>query len=445
MRMKFCTLVTLIYSVFLPLKVQATDFNWKQKSGSSITVMLSAHPIADSLKSREAEFENLTGIDVIFDELPEGDYFVKLKAELASRSDSVDVFMTGPSSNWEYANGGWINDLQPFIDNRSKTDADWDFSDFYEGGVNTNRWTGEEFGGVGSGPLYAIPVAMESYHLNYRADVLKANGVAVPDTVEDLIAAAAKLDGIEHNGNRLDGFVARGTEFWPILITGYGSVLFAYGASDLDADGSSGADSPEAIAGTKAWAELMQYTPDGIAAYDWNAALNHYIGGNAVFFLDANNMAPTIMDPEKSSVADVNAFANPPAGPAGRASGLWLWSLGMNAATDNADAAWMFIQWATGKEEMKQLIRDGAINPTRASVATSDVMEELAGNWPNFLEVLDANSRIARWRWNPSTRFSEVGNRWAEAVQQIYLADVDAEEALGAAAEDIDEIMASTR
>lgn len=423
----------------------ADDFNWRQQEGSNLTVMLSAHPLTDSLIAREDEFEALTGIDVEFEVLPEGDYRIKLNAELASGSDSVDVFMTGPSSNWEYASGGWIADLQPFIDDGSKTGEAWDFADFYEGGINTNRWSGEEFGGVGEGPLYAIPMSMESYHLNYRSDVLEANGVEVPDTVEELIAAARKLDGIVHEGKPLDGFVARGTEFWPILITGYGSVLFAYGASDLDEDGSSGADSAEAIAGTKAWAELMQYTPDGIAAYDWNAALNHYIGGNAVFFLDANNMAPTIMNPEKSSVASVSAFANPPSGPAGRASGLWQWALAMNNNSDNPDAAWLFIQWASGKEEMKQLIRDGVINPTRASVANSEVMGELAKDWPGFLEVLDANSRIAEWRWNPSTRFSEAGNRWAEAVQEIYLAGADPDEAMKAAAQDIDSIMDSVR
>lgn len=427
------------------IATQAAAFDWKQQDGSTITVMLSAHPLADSLTAREAEFEALTGIDVSFEVLPEGDFRTKLNAELASGSESVDVFMTGPSSNWEYAAGNWIADLQPFIDDRSKTGEAWDFADFYEGGINTNRWSGEEFGGVGEGPLYAIPMSMESYHLNYRTDVLEAHGIAVPDTVEELIAAAKALDGVEHDGKRLDGFVARGTEFWPILITGYGSVLFAYGASDLESDGSSGADSAEAIAGTEAWAELMQYTPNGIASYDWNAALNHYIGGNAVFFLDANNMAPTIMNPEKSSVAGVNAFTHPPAGPAGRASGLWQWALAMSQNSDNPDAAWLFIQWASGKEEMKQLIRDGVINPTRSSVSTSEVMAELASDWPGFLEVLDANGKIAAWRWNPSTRFSEAGNRWAEAVQEVYLGGADATKAMQAAASDIDAIMQSTR
>lgn len=423
----------------------AQDFNWKQQEGSQITVMLSAHPLADSLTAREAEFEELTGIDVSFEVLPEGDFRTKLNAELASGSDSVDVFMTGPSSNWEYASGKWIADLQPFVDDSSKTSPDWDFADFYEGGMNVNRWTGEEFGGVGEGPLYAIPMTMETYHLTYRKDVLDANGVAVPQTVDELIAAAEKLDGVEIDGKKLDGFVARGTEFWPILITGYGSVLFAYGAADLKADGTSGADSPETIAATEAWAKLMQYAPDGVASYDWNAALNHYVGGNAVFFLDANNMAPTIMDPEKSSVAAVSAFANPPEGPAGRASGLWEWSLGMNQNTDNGDAAWLFIEWASGKEQMKQLIRDGAINPVRTSVANSDVMQELAGDWPGFLDVLDANSKIAEWRWNPSTRFSEAGNRWAAAVQEVYLGGDDATDAMTKAAADINAIMDSVR
>lgn len=135
----------------------AASFDWKAEKGSKITVMLSAHPMSDSLTARETEFEKLTGIDVVFEVLPESDYRIKLNAELASKSDSVDVFMTGPSSNWEYSNGGWIENLQPFIDNAKLTGKEWAFSDFYQGAINTNRWSGEEFAGVGTGTPLCHP------------------------------------------------------------------------------------------------------------------------------------------------------------------------------------------------------------------------------------------------------------------------------------------------
>jgi len=420
-------------------------FDWRASQGVSLNVLLSEHPLTSSLRSREAEFEALTGIDVVFKTLPEDQYRVHLVDELSSPVTSVDVFMTGPSSNWEYARRGWIEDLQPFVDDRSSTPLSWDFKDFYEGAVNTNRWTGEEFSGAGKGPLYGIPMTQENYILYYRKDVLESRGIAVPQTVEQLIETAMRLDGVIFRGKELDGFVARGHGLWPILITGYGALLFAYGAVDIEMDGSSGADGEEAILATKAWAKLMQYTPEDIADYDWMRARDHFMAGGAVFFLDADNMAPVIMDPVRSSVSGSVGFALPPEGPAGRASGIWLWALGMNSRSLNKDAAWRFILWASGKSQMIQLVQDGAFNPTRRSVAESSEMEMLTAKWPGYLEVFKQVATLARWHWNPATRFSETGNRWAMAVLRIYRDDVDAATEMRAAAKDIDQIMYSER
>ena len=65
---------------------------------------------------------------------------------------------TGPSTNWEYSAGKWIEDLQPYVDNAKLTSPDWDFEDIFSNAVGVNRWTGQEFGGLGKGALYAIPM-----------------------------------------------------------------------------------------------------------------------------------------------------------------------------------------------------------------------------------------------------------------------------------------------
>ena len=231
----------------------ADAFNWRQQEGATINIGFSAHSMSDALISMLPEFEKMTGIKAKYEVAPENDFFVKLNAQLAAGDGSIDIFMTGPSTNWEYSAGKWIEDLQPYIDNPKLTSADWDFGDLFPNAVNVNRWTGEEFGGVGKGPLYAIPMNEEGYSLAYRKDVLDKAGVKVPDTVDELIAAANKLNGYEMDGKKLSGFVARGSEFWPTIITGYGAILAAYGAKDLNSDGSSAADSPQAIEATRKW------------------------------------------------------------------------------------------------------------------------------------------------------------------------------------------------
>jgi multiple sugar transport system substrate-binding protein len=425
-----------------------SGFDWRQKAGSRITLALSAHSMSDALISLLPQFEQLTGIKAEYTVAPEDDFRIKLNSELAagSGSGSVDVFMTGPSSNWEYVSGKWIENLQPYIDNPALTDAAWNAQDLFKGAVDVNRWTGQEFAGVGQGPLWAIPMNEEGYALHYRKDVLEKAGVAVPQTVEELITAANKLKGFSMNGKKIEGFLARGTEFWPTIITGYSAVLFGYGARDINPDGTSGVNSKETIEATRLWGELMKAAPADIGSYGWEQAQSGFAAGNAAFLLDADHMAAVFEDPKKSQVVGKVGYALPPAGPAGRASGIWLWSLGMNAHSSNKDAAWLFIQWASTSSVMAKSVPFGNINPTRHSVAASPTMASYVKGWGDYnavwSEILD---KYARWRWNPSIHFAEVGNRWALAVQEVVVSKRDAKQALDDAAADINPIIAKAR
>lgn len=426
--------------------VRAEDFNWRQKEGTEINIGFSAHSMSDALISMLPDFERKTGIKVNYEVAPENDFRVKLNAQLAAGDGSVDIFMTGPSTNWEYSAGKWIEDLQPYVDNSKLTAPDWDFADLFPNAVNVNRWTGEEFGGLGKGPLYAIPMNEEGYSLAYRKDVLDKAGVKVPETVDELVAAATKLNGFELDGKKLSGFVARGQEFWPTLITGYGSVLAAYGATDVNADGTSAADSPASIEATRKWVELLKTGPSDIASYGWEQAQADFAAGNAVFLLDADHMAEVFENPQKSQVVGKVGYALAPSGPAGRGSGIWLWSLGMNAFSKNKDAAWLFIEWASSKEIMAKTVPFGNINPTRKSVANGPEMTKFVANWGDYNKVWTENlDKYASWRWNPSTSFSEAGNRWALAAQEAFALGKDPADTLKAAATDIDAVMDRVR
>src|SRR5690606_4634276 len=101
-------------------------------------------------------------------------------------------------------------DLQPWVEDETRTAPDWDFEDFYPALIESLRWDTTEYGGAGEGGLWALPVNEEGYALFYRKDILEANGIEVPQTIDELIAAAAKLDGTEFDGREISGFVSRG-------------------------------------------------------------------------------------------------------------------------------------------------------------------------------------------------------------------------------------------
>ena len=150
--------------------------------------------------------------------------------------------------------------------------------------------------------------------------------------------------------------------------------------------------------------------------------------------------------PKKSQIVGKVGFALAPAGPAGRGSGIWLWSLGMNAFSKHKDAAWLFIQWASSKEAMARTVPFGNINPTRKSVANGPEMAKFVSGWGDYNKVWTENlDKYAAWRWNPSTSFAEAGNRWALAIQEAFVSGKDPAETLKAAAIDINAIMARVR
>jgi multiple sugar transport system substrate-binding protein len=400
----------------------ADAFDWKANAGETINIGFSAHPMSDALIPLLPEFEKLTGIKVKYEVAPEADFRAKLNAQLKAGSSAFDVYMTGPATNWGYVHNGWIENLQPYIDSKTKTGPDYDFKDFYPNAVNVNRWNGKPFAGQGVGPLYGIPMNEEGYAIMYRKDIFAKEGLKAPNTVDELIAAAKKLDGKTYNGKKIDGFVARGIDNWGPLITGYGTFLGAYGAKDLKADGTTAIATPAVIQATKKWVEIMKYAPKDVASYDWQQVQSHFAAGNAAIMIDADHMAATFEDPKASAIAGKVGYALPPKGPAGRTSGIWLWSLAMNKHSVHKDAAWYFIQWASSKKQMEATVEAGSINPPRASVATSKTMLDKVKNWGNYNDTWTTIlAKYAKWRWQPSIDFDQAYNTWSKAVQAAIL------------------------
>lgn len=416
--------------------IEVDAFNWKNFEGEELNVLLSQHPLADALKKHAGEFEDLTGVSVNIESLSENDYMVKLLTELQSTSGSYDVFMTSQPMNYQYAAAGWIEDLQPWVDDPKHTSPEFDFDDFYPALIEAERWDKTDFAGAGQGGLWAIPANEEGYALFYRDDILKANDVQVPETIDELIAAAKKLDGTKFEGKEISGFVSRGDKTYPTL-NPFSTFAGAYGVKDIT-DGKATINSPEGIAATEKWVELMSTAPKAASSYTWYEAQQDFIAGNSAFYIDADHMAPDF-EKEGSPISGKVGYALPPEGPEGRASSMWLWSLGMNSASENKGAAWQFIQWATSKEMLTAAIADGNMNPTRISVAESPEMAKVTKEWGDYNKVWQQIlAEYAAWPYAPSGTWPEVGDLWATGIQSAVLGEKSVEDALNEAATKID-------
>jgi multiple sugar transport system substrate-binding protein len=415
---------------------KSESFDWRAYEGTELNVLLNQHPLADTLSANIGEFEELTGITVNFETLAETEYMVKITSELQSGAGSYDMFMTASPMNHQYAAPGWIEDLKPWVDDATQTAPDWDYDDFYPALISASRWDTTEFGGLGEGGLWSIPANEEGYALFYREDILEAYDIAVPQTHDELIAAAAELDGIEWEGQTINGFVARGDKTFPTL-NPFSTFAGAYGVKDIT-DGKATVNSPEGIEAVEKWIELMQYSTEAASTYTWYEAMQDFIAGNAAFFIDADHMAPGF-EAEGSPIKGKVGYALPPEGPEGRSSSLWIWSFGMNAASEKKGATWQLIQWATSKETLTNAIGLGNMNPTRVSVANSQEMLDATAEWGDYNDVwTEILADYAEWPYSPASNWTEVGDIWATAIQSALLGQQTVEDALNDAAEKID-------
>ena len=106
----------------------AEGFNWKAHDGEELKLLLNQHPYQQALVGELDKFTELTGIKVTYDVFPEQNYFDKVTIDLqAGEASTYDVFMTGAYMIWQYSPAGWMEPLEPYINDPAKTNSDYDF------------------------------------------------------------------------------------------------------------------------------------------------------------------------------------------------------------------------------------------------------------------------------------------------------------------------------
>jgi multiple sugar transport system substrate-binding protein len=424
------------------------QMDWKQKSGSTINLLLISHPFVDALKPLLPEFTELTGIEVTYEELAEQPGFEKLLADLSSSTGTYDLFMTSPLNNWQYATAGWLEPLDPYLENGALTDLEaYDLEDYVPGILASGRWTREPMKGIGEGELWALPINFETYQLAYRPSIMKQLGLEVPKTYAELLAMAPNLATEGPNGP-IYGLITRFDKYWDLPYLTFGTMLQSYGVEMIDADGNLQICSPKSIAATQDFIDLIHTaSPEGAGAFTWDQAMQGFASGQyAMSFNEANLFAPVYEDPAQSAIADDVGYAPTPLGPDGeRKAAAWVWSMSMNANSQDKEAAWLFLQWLTSKGTMIKTHLGGNMNPVRQSAWEDPEVAALVENWGEtpgqYREVAEEMAEVAAVRFPPHPELTRMLDRWAEAIQQSYFDNGNVEQNLCAAQSDIERML----
>src|SRR5438067_6937496 len=112
-------------------------FDWKKFKGEKIEVFLVKSPRGDLLTKYHKEFEDLTGISVGSEMIPEQQQRQKAVIEFNSGNPSFDVIaLSYHVQKRQFAKNNWLTDLRPMLTDKSLVDPNLDFDDFAKGGLN---------------------------------------------------------------------------------------------------------------------------------------------------------------------------------------------------------------------------------------------------------------------------------------------------------------------
>jgi multiple sugar transport system substrate-binding protein len=331
-------------------------FDWKRFKGEKIEILLVKSPRGDLLSKYHKEFEDMSGIQVGSEMVPEQQQRQKAVIEFNSGSPSFDVIaLSYHVQKRQFARNNWLTDLRPYINDKSMAAPDLDFADFAKGGLN---YAVEPDGRVNS-----LPLNLDPWVVYYNKEVFDAKGVAFPKTFAEMIDAAAKLND---PAKGTSGFVARGLKNANVPV--WTSFLLGYGGTFVDAKGKLVTDSPEAIEAAKMYQTLLaKYGPQGVAGYNWNESQSLFLQGKAAMWLDGIGFAQPLEDPTKSRIVGKVGYGVMPSGPKAQVSALFGDGEGISAYSKKKGPAWFYLQWASNKANQTRMLQAAAGAPVRNS------------------------------------------------------------------------------
>lgn len=323
-------------------------FDWKRYEGETIRFVAGLQPWQQNVTPLIPKFEELTGITVEIEALPEDQFRQRLQVELTAGSDAIDVFMSSIQQDGaRFAEAGWYEDLGPYVQNSSLTSPDYDFADISESVIQ-----GHTFNGV----LSALPIQLEVQMLFYRKDLLAAAGYTAPPSTLAELEEIAKA--VHDPGAGVYGYTVRGKR--AAAVTQLTSFLRNHGAEYVDAQGKAAFNSPEGVAAFEEYGRLIrEYGPSGATNNGWEELLALFQAGSIALWPDNSGQAAAVRNPELTPFADQVGFAAMPAGPAGDAQTFFGWAAAMSSNSTKKGAAWLFLQWLTSPEVVGELQQVG--------------------------------------------------------------------------------------
>lgn len=312
------------------------------KEDITLTVATVNNPQMVVMEKYSAEFTKVTGIKLKFVVLPENELRQKVTNDVALGAGQYDIVTIGTYDTPFWAKNGWLAALDPMFEKMSAADRSAYNRDDVLAPIRSALSTPE-------GELYALPFYGESSMLYYRTDIFEEAGITMPanPTWDQVYEIAKELHDPD---NGFYGIALRGLPGWGQNMAIFGTFINAYGARWFDPDWKATFDEPEMRTAWEAYNRILKDAGQPNPTTDgYTECLALMMNGNAAMYYDATVSAGTFEGTD-SKIAGKLAWTVAPSAAKDNTGWLWAWSLGIEGASKNKEAAFKFITWATSKD-----------------------------------------------------------------------------------------------
>ncbi len=403
----------------------------KPYEGVSITVLCEGHPSSNAYEKLKSQFEEETGITVNLEIIPYEELPQKVLLGFSQGSTDYDMVMNDRLSVQGYIDNNYITALDDYIAN-DKLNMYYTPDDLVPAYRDSLVYDGKTYG---------FPVYGESSFLMYRKDLFEEYGLQPPTTMTELENCAKTI--YEGTNGEIAGITMRGQQGIHAVFT-WSAFLWGYGGRYFDEDGKLELDSPEAIAGTQMYVDLLNnYGPAGYSNFGWQENRLLFQQGNAAMTIDATVNGAFCEDPNESEIVGKVGYAPVPSetkdgygGPGAFAvHGFYI----NNKVEDRQkEAAFLFGSWAVSAKVQEESFK---VEPhsglTSVSAMESDTFREKYGA---FSDAMIAALEVANPSYIPTVaEATEIINKVGTALSQCLAGSQTPDQAMPAVTQDIND------
>ena len=371
-----------------PVPAAAAAFDWRRHAGAKLRVLTLKFPLSEIQQARLADFEQLTGIKVQWEMLPEDLWRQKVKVEHLAGTTDLDVFLSYYAQEGrQFLTSGWYADLRPMIGNPELTGPEFGWDDF----LPNLREAATIEGQIPIIPdrASALPI------LYYRRDLFQQFKLERPKTWQDVRNAARAI--YEGTSKQVFGIVLRGKG--AAATSMFAPVLYDFGGQWFNRQtGDVAFNTPEALVAFEWWGSILrEYGPPGSVNNHWAEVTSIFSQGRAAMLFDDITFITIFADPSKSAVVNKVGYAVAPQGPR---SADWrklpayapgVNGLAISGLTKQKGPAWHLVQYLSDRKTSKQYMLKGGLAPRQSAWGDSEVVKALD---PEFLETGRASAQI---------------------------------------------------